>query len=62
MAITRAQIEARVIELQAELANAKATFDRLNGGILDCEHWMSVVDTPSAEKPLSLVTPKEEAV
>jgi hypothetical protein len=50
MPITREQIEARLTELREGMANALATFNRFNGAVLECEHWIEEFDKSEQER------------
>ncbi|MFH0983662.1 MAG: hypothetical protein V2A79_19270 [Planctomycetota bacterium] len=61
--ITRLQIEERLAALRAGQAQLREQFNATEGGIKDCEYWLSVLgdgDPPPVPQPESSDAPESD--
>ena len=58
MVITKESVNARILELQQEMANADAAYNACRGAIADCNFWLKqieIVEETKAVEPVDSI-------
>ena len=57
MVITKESVEARILQLQQEMANADAAYNACRGAISDCQFWLKQIETVETPVSTESITP-----